>query len=469
MTAYTRDSPIRGFGTVSAEAIQAWFVSRGPAYKGFAPDGQYQAPPDGLGQAIVDECRRYPEQPVNHDLLAGQILHETAAWQSEYARERNNPGGIGAINSNPDQALWFETPQEGVRAHVAHMLNYVYGRGVWSKDDPRGLPDGYYGVVDVLWHLEQRWAWTPPAKYAATPVDQRYGAQLAKHANALVSFANDGSWDMAAQIPGFKWVAADSEHFTQGRGGKRIVGGAQHYSAGTNSLAWLSTTSGRNPYDPEAMVSAHFLIHTNPAMENRGYQMVRIEDTAYTTGGIVNPITVSIEKEHLASQTLDDMDYAVMGQTWADIEAYVRKHGLGDFSQGIKGHNTWVNQPSRICPDGIDVARVVREWQQRRGGTPPSPTPTPPGDPLDPNPSVPDPRASENPYGRFWIPTDIAMQMRADEQQCGFITIGYVVSGAFVEDDKLVVYTERRRYERHRDRRIYLGLVGLESYMDGQE
>lgn len=443
---YTRESPIRGPGTVSAAAIQAWFVSRGPAYKGFAPNGQYEPPPDNLGAAIVAECRRYPDQIVNHDLLAAQILHETAAWQSEYARERNNPGGIGAVNDNPDLALWFATPAEGVRAHVAHMLNYVHGRGAWSKDDPRGLPDGYYGVVDVLRDLEQRWAWSPPAKYAATPPDQRYGGQLAKHANALVSFANDGSWEppMTAQIPGFTWVAADDEHFTRGRGGKRIVGGAQHYSAGTNSLAWLTKTSGRNPYDPSAMVSAHFLIHRDPTMENRGYQLVRIEDTAYTTGGQVNPITVAIEKEHLATQTLDDMDYAVMSQTWADVERYVLEHNLGDFSQAIKGHKQWVNQPSRICPDGIDVDRIVREWQQRRG------------QPSDDVLTFPETGQSVGGgFRRFW------------EANGGVPIFGFPITGEFKENGLTVQYFERARFEHHPGSNpakwdVMLGLVGSE-------
>jgi hypothetical protein len=453
---YTRDSAIRGTGTVSAEAIQAWFVARGPAYKGYAPNGQYEAPPANLGAAIVAECRRYPDQIVNHDLLAAQILHETAAWQSEYARERNNPGGIGAINSDPDQALWFETPEDGVRCHVAHMLNYVHGRGAWSVNDPRGLPDGYYGVVDVLKDLEQRWAWSPPVEYAATAPDKRYGGMLAKHANALVTFANDGSWEppMVAQIPGFKWYPADADHYERGRG-EKIRGGAQHYTAGTNSLEWLA----RNSTPP---VSVHFLVKHEPTMDDRGWQLVRIEDTSWTTA-FANPYTVAIEYEHKQGQSISDTAYAVLAQTWKDIAGYVTAKGIGNIPltrAGIRGHKEWVNNPQLVCPDGIDVDRIVREAQ---GSTPP-PTdwPTVP-------PAVPDPHRTSNPFGRdFWVPKQFAVLMASTP----FQLTGFVMEGAREwvnpEGETLIIqHTERQRYELHQDGSVTLGRLGAEALGGG--
>jgi len=161
---YSNTAPIIGRGQASAAAIQAWFIALGPGYApGYAPDKKYKAPPDDLGTAIINECRRYADQGiiVNHDITAGQIVNETAAWQSKYARERNNPGGIGAINSNPDLAHWFDTVTLGVRAHVAHLLTYAVGEGPWTKDTPRYQAvknAGWVGVAPLWTGLNGRWA-----------------------------------------------------------------------------------------------------------------------------------------------------------------------------------------------------------------------------------------------------------------------------------------------------------------------
>ena len=189
---YTAETPILGQGTVSAEAIQSYFENRGPEYaSNYAPDGRYKVPPPGLGQAIVSECQRYPDHVVNWDMVASQVLHETAAWQSRYARERNNPGGIGAINSNPDLAIRFPTVAAGVRAHVAHLLAYAVGDGPWRGDDPRYdavALAGWLGVARTWGDLNGRWA------YPGTT----YGQQIAALANDLVTFAADGAWGAPA-------------------------------------------------------------------------------------------------------------------------------------------------------------------------------------------------------------------------------------------------------------------------------
>ena len=73
-----------------------------------------------------------------------------------------------------------------------------------------------------------------------------------------------------------------------------------------------------------------------------------------------------------AKKLFPDGAYAVLGQTWADIEAKVLALNLGTIDV-VQGHKVWVDNPSLTCPDGIDVARVVREWQARRGQKPPLP------------------------------------------------------------------------------------------------
>ena len=186
---YSVDTPILGRGTTSAEAVQAWFAAQGRRYApSYGPGGQYVPPPDGLGRAIVEECQRYAGQTVGWDMVAGQIVHETAGWQSAYARERNNPGGIGAINSDPDQAIRFASVADGVRAHVAHLLAYAVGDGPWRGDDPRFAAvarAGWLGVASRWRDLNGRWAWP----------GETYADSIASLANDLVAFANDGPWE----------------------------------------------------------------------------------------------------------------------------------------------------------------------------------------------------------------------------------------------------------------------------------
>jgi hypothetical protein len=166
---------------------------------------------------------------------------------------------------------------------------------------------------------------------------------------------------MTAQIPGFKWTPADSDHYDKGRS-QQIRGGAQHYTAGTNSLSWLTKTSR-----PE--VSATFLVKHNPTLEDRGWQLVRIEDTAWTTAK-ANPYTVSIEYEHDGKQPIPDIAYEALAQTWVDIDRYVRGHNLGAIEK-VLGHKEWVGNPSLICPDGIDILRIQRRFQELKN--PPKP------------------------------------------------------------------------------------------------
>ncbi len=352
MGRYDADTPVLGGGTATAGQVERWFAERGPGYATrYAPDGQYRPAPAGIGAAIVAEATRLG---LNHDLAAAQILHETAAWQSRFARERNNPGGLGAVNNNPDAALRFATPAEGIRAHMAHLATYARGDGPWTADDPRyaATPVAWRGAVRALRDLDGKWAYPGVG----------YGATIARLANELLEVTMP-----SAQIPGFLWEPADEWHFTPGRTAA-IRGGAQHYSAGTNSLAWLTRTSGVTSGQP---VSAHFLVAHEPTLEQRGWQLVRIEDTAWTTA-FANPYTVAIEYEHDGKQPIPDMAYEVLARTWAEITQYVRAQQLGDIAV-VQGHRDWIGQPRYVCPDGIDVARIVARWRELIGAAQPDP------------------------------------------------------------------------------------------------
>lgn len=349
--AYSGTTPIVGIGSsVSAAAIDAWMANMGQQLAaGYAPDGQYQPPPAGLGQSIIDWARAWPGQLVGHDLMAAQCAKESAGWQSYWARDHNNPAGLG-VTGVPGAGETFDTPSDGFRCQAAHLLSYAAGHGDWVASDCRAyaMAESAFGSAPRWQDLNGKWA-TPGTNY---------GQDIARLANELVAFAGD--MPMAAQIPGFLWEPADQNHYSPGRTAL-IVGGAQHYTAGSNSLAWLTRTS-------QPPVSATFLVRHDATLDNRGWQLVPIEDTAWTTA-YANPYTVSIEYEHQSGQAIPDSAYETLAQTWVDVTHYVEQHGLGDFSQGVQGHKTWVGNPSLVCPDGIDIGRIQRRYAELLGAT----------------------------------------------------------------------------------------------------
>jgi hypothetical protein len=340
---YAGTTPIQGAGGVSAQAIDAWMAQMGrnlaPQY---APDGQYRPPPPGLGQSIINWARAWAGHTLAHDLVAAQCAKESAGWQSYWARDHNNPAGLG-VTGVAGAGESFATPDDGFRCQCAHLLSYAAGHGDWVGADCRAdaMPASSFGIAPRWQDLNGLWA-TPGTNY---------GQDIARLANELVVFA--GGMPMSAQIAGFLWEPADSDHYTPGRS-QAIRGGAQHYTAGSNSLKWLTETS-----DPP--VSATFLVKHSPTMDDRGWQLVRIEDTAWTTA-YANPYTVSIEYEHRSGEAIPDLAYEVLAQTWVDITNYVRSHNLGDFAEGIQGHKTWVGNPSLVCPDGIDIGRIQARY-----------------------------------------------------------------------------------------------------------
>jgi N-acetyl-anhydromuramyl-L-alanine amidase AmpD len=282
---YSGQSPILGMGRATASQIDAFMASVGKALaSGYAPNGQYQAPPAGLGQAIIEECERYPAV-INADLAAAQIADETAGWQSKYARERNNPGGIGAINANPDLALRFSSPAAGVRAHVAHLLSYVAGRGAWTYDDPRSgdiAAVGWLGVVHVLNDLNGRWA------YPGTT----YGQSIADLANRLLATPGGSVGSIPRPPMNIAHHSPNMDGYPEPRNIQLIV---NHIADGTldGTLSWFA--------NPASEASSNFLIDTDGTI----YYIVPLDHSPWTNNPLHNPDRSNPIIAHLADAGID--------------------------------------------------------------------------------------------------------------------------------------------------------------------
>lgn len=290
--------------------------------------------------------------------------HDPAVWLAICGREHTFGTHPDSVLSRNDTRSWtnartIRTPLvDGYQITDAKRgSQYIRYKSVIDS-----IRDGIGRIEKEDYVYQQRGA-TTIAEIIAIWVEDAPEEYIAYIVSAVNSWIEEDTEEIrltTAQIPGFIWEPADDDHFTRGRGGLKIEGGAQHYSAGTNSLAWLTRTSGRTA-DSEP-VSAHFLIKHEPTMEDRGWQLVRIEDTAWATGPY-NKVVVAIEYEHTGNGPIPDIAYEVIAQTWVDVATYAAQKNLGEIvAATIKGHREWM-QDGRVCPDGVSVPRIRDDFE----------------------------------------------------------------------------------------------------------
>jgi hypothetical protein len=203
---------------------------------------------------------------------------------------------------------------------------------------------------------------------------------IATHTNALVTFANDGSWEpsMAGDDDRFEW-RPDTEEYgyppkTRGRNGKPIDYLIIHVTEGTDSLSWLNGGNGS---------SAHYLTKRNATPRA---QMVREADAAWTAGnGDYNQRGINIEFERFARDAWGGVEYQNAARTCYPIlkRNNIPLEFLGRTSYGRRGIIGHEHVPD---PDGsgwggadhhgdpgpkFDWNRFLAELRAIAGGTPP--------------------------------------------------------------------------------------------------
>lgn len=208
----------------SAAAIQRYLelgVAGGLDYirtKENRPDLPANPIPLDFGKIIVEECLSFSPYIVNSDLVAAQIKHESASLQSLIARNKNNFSGYGAENDDPyGKAHTFESPREGVRMQVRHLIGYIYGRTPYASTRFSIVEQkGYAGKGTTPAGLEQRWAYSKPATYNATSIKLRYGSKLADGANTILAIQDE----MGVGATVLRVAVAAGHHNTSG--GSRV-------------------------------------------------------------------------------------------------------------------------------------------------------------------------------------------------------------------------------------------------------
>ncbi len=141
------------------------------------PQPSFTVPTSTLAELYVGYAA---EAGLRADILWAQMIHETGfgRYGGDVEPAQNNYAGIGATGGG-EPGCSFASAEAGVKAHIAHMVAYVYlvSPVSWanSQTDPRFDAVVRRGSARVLVDLDGRWA-VPGVGY---------GARIEQHVNAI--------------------------------------------------------------------------------------------------------------------------------------------------------------------------------------------------------------------------------------------------------------------------------------------
>lgn len=475
---YALDTLILSPSVTTAAQKQAWLEARGRlAAPRFAPDGQYSPPPPAIGMLVEAEAARW-ERATNSDVLMAMIDVESAAWQSALARDKNNPSGFGAEDHDPyTLAHTFPTPQRAIEATNAKLRNYAAGPGPWSELDPRfdKIPVAWRGTTKRVRDLGNgRWA-----------TDPNYAGKILDRLNALVAFAATMPMDSQPGGP----VTTPYEHIVPGMidlrpqlrrnpGGRsagrlpldRKRGIVIHFNGpdvGTNDRQHIINVASyhcdknwnTNPAGPH-IAGDGIMYHLAVADDGVVYLLRDFEAGLWHSGSSWNDHSFAIYVPIGINQRATPAQLQKL--TWLVDRLRAQ---TGEGREQVKGHQ---ELSGTNCP-GTLMADFVRPYRAGTTGpviVEPGPAPEIPHMQLDPWRFD---EAATN-YAALWNGGQpfVVLSPFVDwlHQRGGLATMGYVTSGAFIEDGLLVQYFEGGRLEWHPgnppEHRVLRGHTGLE-------
>lgn len=212
-------------------------------------DGNVTAGLSDLQAAFVDTYHEIAEQlsvsyGIPWEAVMAQGILESAAGTSNFARERNNFFGIGAFDSNPDNAHSFDSPEEGWRGYYENIRTTATYRN-------HGVFTGAT-VTDPYAYLQA----IKDAGYATSP---NYVASVGAIIRAVEARAREKGWKSSAELmaaypemrENAESNAADGGLIAMGGGisGSCIAAGNGDINATAMELSWPDGTHA--PTDPK--------------------------------------------------------------------------------------------------------------------------------------------------------------------------------------------------------------------------
>lgn len=125
------------------------------------------------------------EYGIPWETVVAQGILESAAGTSNFARTRNNFFGIGAFDSNPDNAFSYDTPEEGWRGYYENIRKTATYRnhGVFAGET-----------------ITNPYAYAQAIKDAGYASDPTYVEKLSKLIGAIENRAKEKGWQSSAEL-----------------------------------------------------------------------------------------------------------------------------------------------------------------------------------------------------------------------------------------------------------------------------
>ena len=151
-------------------------------------DGTSSAGVSDLQSAFIDQYHDIAEKlsieyGIPWETVIAQGILESASGTSHYARTRNNFFGIGAFDSNPDNAHSYATPEEGWRGYYENIRVTATYRNHGAFNYP-GDPYGYLNAI----------------KAAGYATDPNYVAKVSSIIAAIENRAKEKGWSSSAEL-----------------------------------------------------------------------------------------------------------------------------------------------------------------------------------------------------------------------------------------------------------------------------
>lgn len=213
-------------------------------------DGQASAGLSGLQAAFVDQYHSIAENlsvgyGIPWEAVMAQGILESASGTSNFAKNRNNFFGIGAFDSNPDNAFYYDTPEDGWRGYYENIKKTATYRvhGVFAGDT-----------------ITNPYAYAQAIKDAGYATDPNYVAKLTTLIAAVENRANEKGWLLSSELAmRYPEMLTNAANNAAGQGGASeaytvtatcVYAGNGDINATAINLSWPDRT--HLPTDPKA-------------------------------------------------------------------------------------------------------------------------------------------------------------------------------------------------------------------------
>lgn len=196
-------------------------------------DGVASAGLSGLQSSFVDTyhdiaVQLSSEYGIPWEAVMAQGILESASGTSKYARERNNFFGLNAVDSNPDLAYSYSSPQAGWKGYYEFIKNNPR----YAKAGAFNYPSDPYGYIAAV-------------KSAGYATDPNYVEKVSRLIKAIQNRASEKNWTASLVTSINASYFHDCTSSTQGNG---------NLNSTALELSWADRTHSLN--DPKSIYSS---------------------------------------------------------------------------------------------------------------------------------------------------------------------------------------------------------------------